>query len=422
MATHTPGDNTERPLLLLVGPGMQLFREYLFKSISTRYRVHLLNTAQPSWEAPYLSGHTVVADMGAETLTAAAQKVAAEEPLAGVLSWDEARILSAAHVAAALGLPGGDVEAVERCRDKFLTREALAVAGVPQPMFHLVTDVQEALAAADRIGYPVVLKPRSAAASYGVVLVADAAELAARFPFSREATVPDAPRHESAVLVEEYLDAPEISVDAVVHRGEATPMYVARKQTGFPPYFEETGHLLDAADPLLGDPALLTALRDTHRALGYQDGWTHTEFKLTADGPKVIEVNGRLGGDLIPHLGALAAGSDPGLAAASAACGRPPHTARTRSLVAGIRFFYPEADETVIDSVSFDEDALAPLVSSAVVVARPGSVVSPPPKGITSGRIAFATALADSADKCRAALDSAESALRVRLVPAGGSA
>lgn len=421
MGTHAPGDAERPELLLLIGPGMQLFREYLFRSISTRYRLHLLNTAGPTWETPYLSGHTVVADMGAETLTAAAQKVAAEEPVAGVLSWDEARILSAAHVAAALGLPGGEVDAVERCRDKFLTRGALAGAGVPQPAFQLVADVHEALAAADRIGYPVVLKPRNAAASYGVVLVADPAELADRFPFSHEATVPDAPRHESAVLVEEYLDAPEISVDAVVHRGEVTPLYVVRKQTGFPPYFEETGHLLDGGDPLLADRSLLTALRDTHRALGYRDGWTHTEFKLTADGPKVIEVNGRLGGDLIPHLGALATGTDPGLAAAAVACGRPPRTARSRTLVAGIRFFYPEADDTVIESVSFDEDALAPSVSSAVVVARPGDVVSPPPKGITFGRIAFATALADGADKCRAALDSAERALRVRTAPAGGT-
>jgi hypothetical protein len=43
----------------------------------------------------------------------------------------------------------------------------------------------------------------------------------------------------------------------------------------------------------------------------------------------------------------------------------------------------------------------------------PGTVVSPPPEGIVLGRIAFATAVADSADECREALQAAETALVV---------
>lgn len=408
--------DADRPLLLLVGPGMRLFREYLFESMATGYRLHLLNTAAPSWEQRYLTGHTVVPDMGAPALIAAAQKVAAEEPVAGVLSWDEARIEVASRVAAALGLPGGEIGAVERCRDKFLTRGALAAAGVAQPRFELVADPEEALAAAERIGWPVVHKPRNAAAGYGVVLVRDAGELASQFPFAHEATVPDAPRYESAVLVEEYLDGPEISVDAVVYRGGVTPMYVGRKQTGFAPYFEETGHLLDSRDELLDDAELTDLLQRTHQALGFRDGWTHTEVKLTPGGPKIIEVNGRLGGDLIPYLGMLAAGGDPGLAAAAVACGRAPGpaTERTPGSVAGIRFFYPEADGLVVESASFDQAALEPAVHTAIVVAEPGSVVHLPPKGITSGRIAYAIALAGDAEGCRAGLDSARAALRVR--------
>jgi biotin carboxylase len=220
------------------------------------------------------------------------------------------------------------------------------------------------------------------------------------------------------VLVEEYLDGPEISVDAVVHQGEVTPMYLGRKQTGFAPYFEETGHILDSGDELLADAELTVLLQRTHEALGFRTGWTHTEVKLTPGGPKIIEVNGRLGGDLIPYLGVLAAGGDPGLAAAAVACGRAPAPATDRPLtsVAGIRFFYPEADGQVIESASFDEAALDPAVHTAMVVAEPGAVVHLPPKGITSGRIAYAIALAEDVAGCRAGLESARAALRVRTV------
>ena len=81
---------------------------------------------------------------------------------------------------------------VLRCRDKHLTRTALAQAGVPQPESVMVSSVVEALSVAAEIGYPVVLKPRAMAASLGVVRVEDAEQLAAYYSFARDTTVPGA--------------------------------------------------------------------------------------------------------------------------------------------------------------------------------------------------------------------------------------
>src|SRR5262249_23655739 len=159
---------------------------------------------------------TVLSNMGetidAAEMVTAARAVAAGQPIHGVLTWDEARILQGAKVAAALGLPGGDPEMVMRCRDKHLTRQALDAAGVPQARSVLVTNLDEALAAAGRIGYPVVLKPRALAASLGVVRVDNPDELLARYDFAHDTTVPGAWRYDVVVLVEEYLTGPEISV------------------------------------------------------------------------------------------------------------------------------------------------------------------------------------------------------------------
>jgi biotin carboxylase len=407
---------TGRPLLLLVGSGMQTYREYLLASISTRFDIHLLHTAVPQWERPYLHGWTVLAStVDGPAMATAAEQVHRDTPISGVLCWDEGRIHATAYVAEALGLPNGDPAVIWRLRDKAQTRVALDVAGVSQPRSVPVSTVSQALAAARTVGYPAVLKPRGLGASLGVVKVDGPEQLRRMFPFTRDTTAPDpvAYSSEHPVLVEECVTGDEISIDAVIRDGRVTPLFLARKVVGYPPYAEEIGHFVDAADPLLTDPALCDALQATHTALGFRDGWTHTEFMLTATGPKLIEVNGRLGGDLIPYLGGLTCGVDPGLVAADVACGREPDLTPAGSRVAGIRFFYVDAEDTTVEAASFDPAALPAAIDRAVVVVRPGAVVSPPPKGTVWGRIAYATVVAGSLEECRQALDAAQAALQV---------
>jgi biotin carboxylase len=408
------------PVLLLIGTGKQAFREYLLASIAARYRVHLLCGAEPGWAKGYLAGWTVL-DMDdtidATAMCAAARELAAREAIAGVLSWDEARILQSATVAAALGLPGGDPDMVMRCRDKHLTRQALDAAGVPQPRSVLVANESQAAAAAGEMGYPVVLKPRAMGGSLGVVLAGTPAELAPTFEFARDCEVPGSWRYDEGVLVEQYVPGPEVSVDTAVHHGELMPMFVARKRIGYPPYFEEVGHVVDAADPLLADPGLAHVMRAAHEALGFTDGITHAEYKLTPDGPKVIEVNARLGGDLIPYLGMRASGIDPGLAAAAVACGQRPEVKADRSDAAGVQFFYAAQDDTRIEAIRFEAASLPPETDLAVTLAGPGDVMSPPPKGTMSGRVAFVTVLAGTPRECEVALDAAQAALTIQPAP-----
>lgn len=404
------------PLLILVASGMRVYREYLLRSIAGRFRVHLFHTAEPQWEREYLDGWTVLpSTIDGPAMAQAALELQKRETVAGVLCWDEGRIHATSYIAEALGLPGGDPAVVWRLRDKAQTRAALAGAGVAQPRSRAVRTLGEALAAAAGIGYPVILKPRGLGASLGVVRVDDPDQLARMFAFTRDTKAPDPVRYASdhPVLVEECVLGEEISVDAMVHDGVVTPLFLARKVVGYPPYAEEIGHTVDAHDPLLADPALTSALRRTHLALGVLDGWTHTEFMLTATGPQLIEVNGRLGGDLIPYLGMLATGIDPGHLAAAAACGLDVRPRPDRGLVAGVRFFYVDRDDTTIASIGFDPDRLPAGVDRAVTVAAPGAVMSPPPKGTVWGRVAFATAVTESRTACTRALDAAAGALYI---------
>src|SRR3712207_3123165 len=100
------------PFLLVVGSGNQCYREYLLKSVAEHHRLWLLDANTPTWQASYVAGWTEVDVFDADRLVAAALQVAESNLVIGTLCYDEALILPAAHVVAALGLPGMSVEAV----------------------------------------------------------------------------------------------------------------------------------------------------------------------------------------------------------------------------------------------------------------------------------------------------------------------
>src|SRR5207248_3474465 len=142
----------------------------------------------------------------------------------------------------------------------------------------------------------------------GVSLASGEQALESAYRVAHEASLVGDEPYRGGAIIEGFADGPEISIDGAVFKGEYLPMFVARKSTGLPPFFEETGHIVDAADPLLRDEQLLAVLAKGHQALGIENGITHTEVRLTSRGPVIIEVNGRLGGDLIPFLGKVATG------------------------------------------------------------------------------------------------------------------
>ena len=407
-----PGPS-DRPLLALVNAMGAQYREYLLAPISERYRVWLFQDRVAEWTKRYIVGHTELDTTDVDGMVAAARALGVD----GVLCWDETRIVAAAQVAQKLGVPGSDSESVRRCRDKRLTRTALSNAGVAQPVSIAVATLAEASAAADRIGYPVVVKPRALTGSFGVVKVESGDELETSFGRTGATSMAEVDeRFVNGVLIEQYVDGPEISVDAICLSGRLTPLFLARKELGFPPYFEELGHVVDAADPLLTDSGVRRVLEEVHAAVGFGTGWTHTELRLTSSGPTLIEINARLGGDLIPYLGRLATGIEPGLVVADIASGVEPFVQPKWARVAGVRFTYPDHDATV-GLVEVDEARLSPAIDRVVVLASPGQRLALPPAGHVSSRAAAIIAVSDTATACLDALNAAASAVRVHERP-----
>lgn len=419
-APPTAGADADDAVVLVIGSGLPHYREYLLAGAASRHALWLLDHEPPTWQTPHVRGGTPVDPTDVTLLLAAARDVAAHRAVVGVLCYDEALILPAAHVAEALGLPGPGVGAIQRCRDKSATRQTLADAGIPQPTSTAVSTLRQARAAAEATGFPVVLKPRGLGASQGVIRVDHPRELDDAWHAASSASYPGVPTYDRGVLVEEYLDGPEVSVDAVVRDGAVLPLTVARKRLGPPPFFEEVGHTVSADDPLLTDPAFGELLVRVHAALGVRSAVTHTEVRLTIRGPRVVEVNGRLGGDMIPYLGWLARGIDHGRVAVDAALGAPVTAVATRAQAAGVRFAYPDADGRVVrvelpEGVELPGSGGARMVRLAAL-AEPGTVLRLPPHGYVA-RYAVAVCAGPTATDCDTLLDSVMASLGLDAEP-----
>lgn len=402
----------QAPVLLLVGSGFRPYREYILAAVSKHYRLWLLDSSEATWQLAYCVGATRVDTRDPEAMREAARSVVASLPVVGVFTYDESQVVFCARLAQDLGLPGSPPETISACRDKATTRSVLAAAGVPQPDSRTVAGAEEALAAAKEIGYPVIVKARAMAGSAGVMRVDRPEDLAEAFAAADGADALGLARHEENVLVEEFLTGPEISIDAIIHDGEVTPTVLARKHLGSAPYFVETGHDVDANDPLLDDEELMGQLREIHRVLGYVNGATHTEFKLTPKGPRLVEVNARLGGDLIPYVGLLASGVDPAVAAAHVAAGQKPDTTPEFRKVAAVRFLPPETLCEVIEVV-VHEDRFGPTIREAAVTARPGGRLAPPPEAFLT-RYAHVVAVGDDRTQVMADLEEPERLVELR--------
>ncbi|HEX6869876.1 MAG TPA: ATP-grasp domain-containing protein [Micromonosporaceae bacterium] len=394
--------------LLVIGSGLKLYREYIVRAISARarkadLRLVLINNLRPTWQHEYFEDITVVNVFDHQLLARTARELATKYTMVGVMCWDEPLVMPAAELAVEFGVPGLSMPGVHGCRDKFSCRTRLSIAGLEQPGFDLVADIDQARLAAARIGYPVIVKPRALGASMGVSLAADERELETAYRVADEASLVGDEPYRGGAVVEGFADGPEISIDGAVHAGEYLPMFLARKRTGLPPYFEELGHVVDSADPLLRDGALMATLSRAHRVLGIENGITHTEVRLTGRGPVIIEINGRLGGDLIPFLGQLATGIEAGGVLFDIATGRRPDLTPTEAGVVGIRFGYPDHD-CVVRSITVPEAASGLVLASRMV--EQNTLLRLPPGGYIA-RHSFVICSATDPLTCERRLDEA---------------
>ena len=210
--------------------------------------------------------------------------------------WEPGVVL-AAKVREALGVPGMSVEQAIAFRDKETMKQVLDRAGVRTPRHDRASTSAEVRAAAERIGYPLIIKPIAGAGSADTYPIHDDDDLEEALKLTK---------HVPEVSVEEYIEGEELTFDTVCAEGEVLFHNVA---------WYRPKPLVARLNPFISSQAI--ALRDTDvpdvrkgrelgmqvlQALGFRSGFTHMEWFLTPSGEAVFgEIGARVAGARLVH-------------------------------------------------------------------------------------------------------------------------
>jgi len=205
----------------------------------------------------------------------------------------EAHVLPAARVREACGIPGTSVHTAFLCRDKPAMKDALRRAGIPVPESLGTADPDEVRRFAERVGFPVILKPRDAAGASGTWRADDAGRL-------EQALHESGVMHGRSVAVEEFVEGHEGFYDTMSIGGEPAHEFIAH-------YYP---NVLEAMRTRWISPQLITTNRVDSpgyeeakrmgraviRALGIGTSATHQEWFFGPKGYRMSEIGCRPAG------------------------------------------------------------------------------------------------------------------------------
>ena len=339
-----------------------------------------------------------------EAIETLSRSLSAQGGLAGIMTAGTDFSSTVAWAAGKLGLPGLDYETALNASDKERMRRCFKASGVPSPEFIIIKGFGET--GNLPFSWPVVVKPVDNMGSRGCRRVDNETELdlavKAALRFSRS----------GRVIIEEYMEGPEFSIDALVYKGEISICGIADRHIFFPPYFIEMGHTM----PSSYDPAVIRALLETFslgvKALGIRDGAAKGDLKLTPRGPMIGEIAGRLsGGYMSGWTYPYSSGVLPTRGAIEIALGeKPTHLKSKWNWTSAERAFISIPGK--VRAISGIERAkVMPWVRDVFTRIKQGSLVSFPENNVTKcGNVI--SAAADRND----AVNSAEKAARSILI------
>ena len=184
---------------------------------------------------------------------------------------------------------------------KSYMRKRLQECGVPIPKYFVVNAETEFVEAVQSMNGNMIVKPADNAGSRGVVLIKKDPVSGAMEPenVSEVYSYSRSNSRNGIVMVEEFMEGEEVSVEAMTVNGETTIVTITDKMTTPPPYFVELGHVEPSRHPAQLQEKIKEITKQAVAAIRLQNGPSHTEIKLTKDGPKIVELAARLGGDFI---------------------------------------------------------------------------------------------------------------------------
>lgn len=252
-------------------------------------------------------------------------------------------------------------------------RNRLKENHVPVPAYYTADNFESFQAAAEALD-DCIVKPSDNAGSRGVVLLEgnqkqEEKELRRIYEYSKKNS------RNGIVMIEEFMVGPEVSVEAITVDGETEIIAITDKYITPPPYFVELAH----SEPSRLSEEIQGQIRDIAlqaiRAIRLQNGPSHTEVKITEEGPKIVEIAARLGGDFITsRLVPLSTGVDLVGASVQLAAGKKPELKRKWQKAAAIHFIHGEQGKIQCLEET-EEMSRLDGIEEVAIYKKPGDVV-----------------------------------------------
>jgi formate-dependent phosphoribosylglycinamide formyltransferase (GAR transformylase) len=264
----------------------------------------------------------------------------------------EAHILAVAKVREACSIPGTSVRTAWLCRDKPAMKEALREAGVATAQSIGTGDPDEARAFAARVGFPLILKPRSSAGAAGTVRVDSGAEL-------EQALAAQGVGHGASVAIEEFVEGHEGFWDTLTVGGNVAHEFISHYYPGvleamrhrwISPYLVTTNRLETA-----GYGEVREMGRRVLEVLGIGTSATHMEWFFGPKGLKFSEIGCRPPGVSVWDLYSAANDLDLYREWAATIVYGHPVASPSRAYAAGMIALRPDRDGRIVGYEGLDE-------------------------------------------------------------------
>lgn len=314
-----------------------------------------------------------------------------------------------AYASEKLGIPGVTQHTALLATDKGEMIKALKEHNVESPWYYLIDSLEQLKELGKTIEYPCIMKPTDNAASRGVALIHNYGELLSSYDYSKEQS------HSGQVIIEEYMQGPEVSVEVLTYQGMPHVLQITDKMTSGAPHFVEVGH----NQPSQLEKGIQEKIRDVAiravKALGIENGPAHVEIIVTKEGPKIVELGARLGGDCITsHLVYLSTGIDMVKETIKVLCGEEPDLVPKYEKGASIRFLTSER-LGILDHVDGEEKArIGEGVIEVSDIMQSGDLI----ESIRSSddRVAYVIAQAENVNKSSEIAENARKLMRVVVI------
>ncbi|HAZ07748.1 MAG TPA: hypothetical protein DCZ01_04310 [Elusimicrobia bacterium] len=379
-------DLKSKSLLVISSPSPK--KKFIYQRLKELGPKMILISSEANWLSKLADGFIEADPLDEVACTAKVEELVKTTKIDGVITFWENAVPLAATLAERFGWIGHSAQAALNARNKYLTRQTLENAKLSkyQPAWALIKNHLDLEKAAARIGFPVVLKPAWGVKSQFVVKLDSLDEAMKAFDYIKTNMNPSFDpiyKYGTDILAEEYLDGAEIDVDLLVQAGEVKFHAFTDNFPTKEPFFVETGDAMPSRheDKDLSD--VLKMAKDVVKALGLSNGALHLEAKITPAGPKLIELNARMGGDYLYDWIKTIWEVDLVEEASDIAVGLPCQPKRLKAPRCHLvgKYLIPE-HSGVVTGVKLPQEKTDPAkVHDITVQKEPGDAVLVPPEG-----------------------------------------